>query len=191
MNNPYKPPDSSLSKTLKRTFTTALITPLSVLMVILIFAGYIYFFFTNEEVDIFGYFTSISFEVFLASQAGMILLTIFTKKQLDAFLVQHPVISDQKPLENLKPVARAIMFLALIHLLLPGIGSLAAIMSILNYGGMISIGVVGVSIITGIVTKASSKSEERIKQIECTETTLEKELTDILYCWQHKPFPNF
>jgi hypothetical protein len=191
MNNPYKPPQSPVGKLLERTFATPLVTPLSVLMVILIYAGYAYFFFTTEQTGKLIYFTAISFEIFVASQIAMMFLTILARKQLDGFLARHPVISDQVSLERLKPVARTNMYLALTHLLLLGLGSLTAIMSILNYGGMISLAVVGITLVVAKVSKWSSGSEERLKQIECTDAKLEEELTGIFHCWQHKPFPNF
>jgi len=191
MNNPYKSLESSFDKALERVFAAPLVAPLSALMVILIYAGYAFYFFTSKETGNLAYFTDISFEVFVASQIGMILLTILIRKRVDGFLVRHPVISDQISLENLKPVARTNMHFALMHLLLLGLGSLTAIMSILNYGGMTSIAVVVFAIVTAKVTEWGSSSEARIKQIECTDARLEKELSDIFHCCQHKPFPNF
>jgi hypothetical protein len=56
---------------------------------------------------------------------------------------------------------------------------------------LISIAVVALALITARVTKWVSKSEDRIKQIECTDPRLERELVEIFHCWQHKPLPNF
>jgi magnesium-transporting ATPase (P-type) len=191
MNNLCKPPQSPVDKLMERALATPLVTPLSVLMVILIYTGYAYFFFTSEEAGKLTFLAAMSFEIFLACQIAMILLTILARKQLDGFLARHPVISDQVSLESLKPVVRTNMLFALTHLLLLGLGSLTAIMSILNYGGMISLAVVAVTLVVARVTKWSTGSEERLKQIECTDAGLEKELTGIFHCWQHRPFPNF
>jgi hypothetical protein len=191
MNDPYRPPESALDREHRRNFSPSLVTPLSVAMVVLIYAGYAYYFFSGEQDGVLASVTGISFEVFLASQAGIILIGLFTRKQLNAYLRRHPVICDRLALEHLKPVARANMHNALVNLFLLGLTSLTAIMSILNYGGMISIAVVVVSLASGRVCKWCARSEEKIKQIECSDAALERELTAILHCWQHKALPNF
>ena len=191
MTDLYKPPESNLSKPQKRTFRTPLIVPLTVLMVVCIYAGYAYYHFTAEEKGLFQLFASISFEVFVGTQIGMIFIALFTKQQLDKFLELYPSISDQASLDKFKPVARTNMYLSLVNLFLLGLGALTAIMSILNYGGLVSIIIVILALATGRVTKWCTESEERIKQIECADSKLEKELNEIFYCWQNKPFPNF
>jgi len=191
MNNPYKSPESSLKRELRRNFSTPLVVPLSVLMVIGIYAGYTYFFFVGGEKEIFSFLKNLSFEIFLASQVGMILIAIFAKNLLDNFLIQFPKISDQNSLQKLKSVARPNMYFALVQLLLLGLSSLTAIMSILNHGGVVAVVVAVVVIISVKIHKWYGKAEEKVKQIECTDTSLEKELTDIFHCWQHKLFPNF
>lgn len=191
MGNPYRAPESSLKNSLRRTFSTPLIAPLTILMVVFIYAGYTYYFFTSEQTGIFAYLKSISFEIFIACQTGIILLTFFIKKQLDNFFNQHPIIKDKMSLEVLKPVVRTNMYSALLQLFFICVSALTAVMSILNYGGMISIVVIVLAIFTGRITKWARKSEENLKQIECPDEALEKELNDILHCWLHKPLPNF
>ena len=171
--------------------TTPLVVHFCVLMVVLIYAGYAIYFFSADITGLFVYLADISFELFLASQVWIVLLTISSKRQLEGFLERHPAISDSSSLERFKAVARMNMYYALVFLLLLGLGSLAAVMSILNYGGITAIAVLLVAFLTGSVTRWASSAESRIKQINCTDATLEEELRNIFYCWQHRPFPNF
>jgi hypothetical protein len=94
-------------------------------------------------------------------------------------------------LENLKPIARSNMYYALLHIPMLGVGALAAVVSILNYG-LVNAGlVIAISVLTGRIVKGVKASEERIQQIECASDELEAELEEIIKCWLHKPLPNF
>lgn len=191
MTNPYTPPESSLQNSQRRTFKTPLITPISIIMVIGIYVGYTYFHFSDSNSDLFAFLKLVSFEIFLGSQIGMVLLTILIKRKIDAFLDSHPTINNQASLDELKPVARTNMYSSLIFFFLLGLGSLAGIMAIYSYGGLISIAVVILVLVTGRIAKWGSKSEDRIKQIQCDDPVIEKELNAILHCWDSKPFPKF
>jgi hypothetical protein len=187
MKNPYLSPKENT----KRVFKTPIIAPLSVIMVVAIYAVYIYFHTTSEEIEIFVYLKSISFEVFLLCEAGIVFLILYNKKQLDSFLHNFPSIENRHSLECLKPIARTNMYSSLFVLVFLALGSLTSIISILNHGLLKSILVALLTILAAKLLKWYVSSEQKIKHIECSDESLEKELNDILQCWIHKPFPNF
>ena len=187
MENPSLPPENRN----KRVFKTPLIVPLSVVMVVAIYAGYVFFYITNEEAGFFAYFKAISFKVFILCEIGIISLILYNKKQLDNFLYNVPIIENKNNLESLKPIVRTNMYSSLFMLLFLGLGSLAAIMSILNHGVFKGILVAVLSVAAAKLIKWYNPSEEKIKNIKCTDESLETELNNMLQCWIHKPLPNF
>lgn len=187
MKNPYLPPKNSQ----KRIFKTPIIVPISVILVVLIYAGYIFFYATSEETGLFAYLKSISFEVFLLCEVGIVSLILYNKKQLDNFLYNYPSIDNRNSLECLKPIVRTNMYSSLFMLIFLSLGSLTAIMSILNHGLVKGILVVILSLSVAKLINWYNSSEQKIKYIGCSDESLEKELNDILQCWLHKPFPNF
>ena len=191
MTNPYKAPESNLKNPPKRIYKTPIIVPLSILIVVCIYAGYSYVYYAGVDQSRFAFFKNISFGVFVGTQIGMNLLAIVTMRQIDAFLKEHPSISSRSSLESLKPIARTNMYAALLYFFFLALGSLAAIVAILKFGGIISISVAVLAVATVILAKWASRAEERLKQIECSNPEVEKELNEILHCWQNKPFPNF
>lgn len=160
-------------------------------MVVSIYIGYVIFFFNSEETELFAHFKEISFKVYLLCEMGMILVISFNKKLLDDFLKKHPVIDGELAIKRLKPIIRMNMYSVLFLLLFLGLGALTAVMSILNHGLAISLIVVALSILLSRVMKWYNHSEESVKQIECTNSTLENKLREILECWIHKALPNF
>lgn len=187
MTNPYHPPADSH----RRVFSTPIIVPISVLMVVTIYAGYILFHATSEETGLFALLKSISLEVFLLCEIGMSWLLLYNKRQLDGFLRDFPVIEDRKAIEILKPIVRTNMYSSLFMFLLMALGSLTAIMSILNHGLLKGVLVAVFCVMTAKLISWYTPSEEDTKQIECTDETLEVELNSMLQCWMHKPLPDF
>jgi len=187
MENPYRPPENKN----QRVFKTPLIVPLSVIMVVAIYAGYIYFFATSIETGFFAYLKGLSFEVFLLCEVGMVFLILYNKKHIEKFLFNYPKITNKKSLEVLKPIIRTNMYSSLFTLLFLGLGSLTAIMSILNHGSIKGLIVAVLSVGTAKLMSWYNPLEQKVKHIECTDELLEKELNDILQCWMHKPLPKF
>ncbi|RBP51684.1 hypothetical protein [Arenicella xantha] len=175
----------------RRVFKTPIIVPLSVVMVIAIYAGYVFFYATSEETGFFAYLKMISFEVFLLCEVGMVALILYNKRQLDRFLVDFPAIENRIDLAALKPIVRTNMYSSLFMIFFLALGSLTAIMSILNHGIIRGVLVAASSIATAMLINWYNPSEQKLKHIECTNDTLEVELNNILQCWMHKPFPNF
>ena len=187
MVNPYLPPEDNQ----RRVFKTPIIVPLSVVMVVAIYAGYVFFYATSEETGFFAYLKVISFEVFLLCEVGMVSLILYNKRQLDDFLCDFPVIENRNGLEKLKPIVRTNMYSSLFVILFLALGSLTAIMSILNHGVLKGVLVAVLSVATAKLINWYNPSEEKAKHIECTDEALEVELNNMLQCWMHKPFPNF
>jgi hypothetical protein len=162
-------------------------------MVFLIFGGYMYLHYTDaiDESGPFSHLIEISFEMYIFSQFAIILTSLINKSRIDKYLTNQPIIENKKSLENLKPIARSNMYYALLHIPMLGVGALAAVVSILNYG-LVNAGlVIAISVLTGRIVKGVKASEERIQQIECASDELEAELEEIIKCWLHKPLPNF
>lgn len=187
MENPYEPPKTQQ----RRVFSTPIIVPISVVMVVVIYFSYVFFFFNSEESGLFSLLTSVSFEIFILCEIGIVSAVIYNKKQLDGFLAEYPEIDSKLSIEKLKPIARTNMYSALFNLFFLGLGSLTAIMSILNHGLVKGVVVAILSIAAARMMKWYNSSEESIKQIKCTDQSLEIELKKILECWLHKPLPNF
>jgi hypothetical protein len=186
MENPYKAP-----KTQPRVFKTPLAVPFSVFMVVLIYFGYVFYFFNVQESGAVSFFKKISFEVFLLCQIGIVFTIFYNKKLLDSFFCEHPIINNRQALEELKPIVRTNMYSSLFSMFFIGLGALTAIMSILNHGIVKGVLVAMLSIAASGLVKWYSSSEENIKQIDCADPLLEVELKKILDCWLQKPFPNF
>lgn len=185
--DPYRPPAGEPT----RVFKTPIVVPLSVIMVIAIYAGYILLHVSGEEVGVFPYLQSISLEVFLLCEIGMVSLIACNKAQLDGFLKQYPTIANRQALDALKSIVRTNMVSALFMLAFLALGSLTAIISILNHGLAKAILVAVLSIATARLLSWYNPLEEKVKQIECRDAALEIELNEVLQCWMHKPFPNF
>jgi len=188
--SPYKS-NNAQEITERRVFKTPIIVPLSISMVILIFLGYPLLSFLDGNVEVLESLKSISFEVFVLCNFGLISLIITSKKHLNQFLNTYPVIQDFQALEAFKPVARTNMYSALIGFFFMGLGSLTAIMTIVNLGFMKSIIVVVLTIIAAIMMSRYTALEEKVKQIECVDENLEEELRAILDCWMNKALPDF
>lgn len=187
MTNPYLPPEESQ----KRVFKTPLIVPLSVVLVLAIYAGYVFFYNTSDGTGFLDFLKAISFQVFLLCEIGMVSLILYNKNLLDKFLREFPTIQNRQGLEALKPIIRTNMYSSLFMFLFLALGSLTSIMTIITYGGIIGISVAVLSVATAILINWYNRSEKKTKHIECTDNTLEPELNKILQCWIHKPFPSF
>lgn len=187
MKNPYLPPEENH----KRVFKTPLIVPLSVIMVIAIYAGYVFLYATDTETAFLAYLKGISFEIFLLCEAGMVSIILYNKRKLDQFLRHFPVIDSSEGLNQLKPIVRTNMYSSLFMILFLFLGSLTAIMSILNHGATEGLLVAALSVATAILIRWYNPAEQKLKNIECADEVLEVELNGILQCWMHKAFPDF
>ena len=183
---------SQPSKNVKqRVFKTPIIVPLSIIMVVAIYVGYVLLFFSGKDLEMFSLLKNISFEVYILCEIGILIATIYNRKLIDGFLTEYPIINGATAIEKLKPVIRTNMYSALFNFFLIALCSLTAIMSILNHSMEKGIFVGVLSVITVRIFKWYKHSEESIKQIDCPDQLLETELKEILECWLHKPLPNF
>ena len=187
MDDPYRPPQNGET----RVFKTPVFVPQSVVLVILIYVGYAYFYATRDGVAPLANLIDISFELFLLCEIGIASIIFFNKKQVDQFLSQYPSIESLATLEILKPIIRTNMYSALFSFLFLAIGSLTAIMTILNHGLIKALIVGALSWATAWLIKWYTPSEEKLKQIECTSEVANSELNNLLHCWVHKTLPDF
>lgn len=175
----------------RRVFKTPIIVPLSVAMVILIYVGYPVLNLMGDAPGILQQLKSITFELFILCEVGLMALLFSSKKHLVNFLERFPAIHNEESLDALKVIARTNMLSALLAFAFLGVGSLMAIMTLVNYGWGVRIVVVILSITTAIVCNLYSNYEERVKQIECLDSKLDEELSNVIDCWMNKAFPNF
>lgn len=175
----------------RRVFKTPFIVPLSSIAVILIFGGYSYYHLYNTVSGTQLGISSIVFEVFLLCEVGMMSLILYNKKIAKDFLARYPVIQCQNGLEYLKPFVRTNMYSTLLLMLFLALGATTAVMTMINLGWMKGTVVGFLSVTAAGVMNSYNVLEQKIKQIECTDSEVESELRDILDCWLHKAFPNF
>ena len=187
MEDPYSTPSSCE----KRVFKTPLIAPISVILVIVVYVGYSLYHGLSDNTEHLSVLKNISFELFLFCEFGIISLIIYNKIHLDKYLSTYPTIASQESLNELKPIARTNMYSSLLTLFFLLVGSLTAIVTILNHGIIKAVIVAVLSIIAGKIMKWYNASEHKIKNIACSNETLNNELESILNCWIHKAFPNF
>lgn len=176
----------------KRLFAPLTIGPIWSAIVVWFFIGYMIFsWMVSEGEGLFTHLKEISFEIYVICQIGMVAIMFCNKKLIDNFLEKHPVIDSELAIIKLKPILRVNMYSALLFLFLLGLGILAATISVLNHG-LVIILIVGLSFFLpfGLV-KWYAHSEENIKQIECTDSMLDRKLRNILGCWMNKALPNF
>lgn len=176
----------------KRLFSPSTIGPIWSAIVVWCFIGYVIFSWIVSEGDgLFTHFKEISFEVYIICQAGIAAITLYNKKLFDDFLEKYPVINNELAVRELKPILRMNMYSTLLFLFLLGLGILTAVISVLNHG-LVVIVIIGLLFILPFgLAKWYAHSEEKIKQIECTNSTLDSKLRNIIECWMNKALPNF
>ncbi len=174
-----------------RVFKIPIITPLSVLMVIVIYVGYTLFQGQTENIKIFDVLRGISFQLFIFCEIGLVTLVVYNKLQLEAYLVKYQAITSLDSLEALKKIARTNMYSSLFTLFFLGLGSLTAIMTISNYNFITGVIVAALAIFASILMQWYNPAEQKIRNIACDNEALEDELNSVLQCWIHKPFPTF
>lgn len=176
----------------KRLFAPLTIGPIWSAIVVWFFIGYAIFSWIVSEGDgLFTHFQDISFEVYIICQLGIATVVFYNKKLFDIFLEKHPVINNELAIRELKPILRINMYSTLLFLFLLGLGILAAVISVLNHGLVIIVIVVLSFILPLELIKWYTHSEEKIKQIECTNSTLNNKLRNIIECWMNKALPDF
>jgi hypothetical protein len=174
-----------------RVFTTPLVVPISVAMVICIYLGYTSFHFSGGDLGIFEHFVGAAFTVSLLSQVGIVGTLMYNSKLLQNVFINSPVISQQSQIEELKPVVRTNMYSALFVFFMMATGALSAIVSIINDEWVYKIIVMSLGFVTMSVMARYTSVEERIKNLPAETPELERELNKVLQCWMHKPLPNF
>ncbi|MDO3386133.1 hypothetical protein QWI17_09825 [Gilvimarinus sp. SDUM040013] len=175
----------------RRRLKTPVVVPLSIAMVSVLVLGYPLLKILRADIGILESFEPISLPLFALSQIGLCVLVILTARELKTFLYRYPVIDSVESLQALKPVARTNMHAALLAFFFLGVGSLSGIMALINNGIGVKIVVFIIYIATMVLFAIYNSIENKVKQIECMDESLETELRKILDCWLHKALPNF
>jgi len=175
----------------RRVFKTPIIVPLSVLMVVVIYFGYAVIKFNGNDLGVFEGFKSYALTTFILCEIGLIGLVLTNRKFLINFLTRFPAIHNQESMDALKVIARTGMFSALIMFFFLGVGSLTAIMVILDGGWLQKLIVLAMTFYASFMCSTYSSYEKRVKEIECLDENFADELESVLNCWFHKTFPNF
>ena len=175
----------------QREFKKPLIIPITVVMVVVIHFGYIVLSVSGVDQGILTYFKSYSFEILVLCEVGMLSMIFHNKKIVDSYLSRYEEIHSREELEELKSIVRVNMYAALLAILFLAIGTLTAVMTIVNDSYLKGVIVAALCTITAKVMKWYTPSEQKLKKIPTSNQELENELKDILECWMHRTLPNF
>lgn len=175
----------------KRVYKTPIIVPASVVMVIVIHFGYVLLSASGADQSILTALSDVAFEVLVMCEVGMMTMIFHNKKKVDSFLEKYATIDSRGSLEELKPIIRTNMYSALFTVIFLALGTLTAIMTIVN--DTYIMGFVAAALCVGAAKAINwyNPSEQDLKQIKCTDPELENELELIFKCWLHKALPNF
>ena len=162
--------------TSERVFKTSIIVPLSVIMVIMIHFGYIFLYESGVDQGFLFAVSEISFEVLVLSEVGIMSVLFHNKGKVDSFLKKYPKIENRAAINELKPILRTNMYSSLLVFVLLATGSLSAIMTIINDTFVTSLIVLALVVAASAAFRRYTPSEQALKQIECSDSELEKEL---------------
>lgn len=174
-----------------RVFKKSLIVPISVVMVIVIHFGYILLNTSGLNQGILTSLQNISFEVLVLCEVGILSLIFHNKGKVDLYLNTYSEVNSREALETLKPIIRTNMYSALFTMFFLALGTLTAIMTIMNDTSLKGNIAAALCVIAAVAINWYNPSEQKLKQIPTANRELEEELTEIMECWMHKAFPNF
>lgn len=180
-----------MRKSNRRTFKRSLIVPVTVVMVVVIHFGYVLLSVSGTDQGILTSLIGYSFEVLALCEVGMLSMIFHNKKLVDAYLSRYKEIDSRAALEALKPIVRTNMYSALLTIFFLAVGTLTAIMTIMNdsfFKGAIA---AALCVLAAKAINWYNPSEQELKQIPTSDQELEEELMSIIECWLHKAFPNF
>ncbi len=196
------------------TLLVPVLVPLAIIVMILVYAFYIVDSINQNQVEnefnknvvehqgdkqkakrenekLFYYVEKMSFGVFLLSQMGQIFLCLYSKRQLDGFLKQYPVIENQKMLERLKPLIRINMYFVPIGIFFIGLAILTGLICLAPNGRIQASIVIVLWGISTVIAIGCSNTEKKIRGLDCTNATLEEELESLSHSWLKRLFPDF
>ena len=182
----YSNPESDMSSMDKeREFKVPLVALISPVVMILIYVGYVVVSSTGNE-GLFDSLKPISFNVFLLCELALLFLIVYSKKQLDGFLKLHPVIRDREALLMLKPVLMNNSHAAMTLMFFLVLGAITSIVTIANAKDFEGAVVSGLCLLAMGFMAWYNPSEQKVKQLKCTDESLEEELIAILGKWGNK-----
>lgn len=168
----------------ERKFKIPLGSVLSVLMVIGIFAGYGVAD-SMGSIGVLEFLRPLSFYMFLLIEVALLIVILICKMRLDGFLSEHPTISNVESLNSLRSLAKENSRYSILTLILIGLGTLTAVITISNKDGF-SIYVGPLVVCAMFIMAWYRPTEEKIQQLKCTSSELDKELISILDKWGNK-----
>lgn len=190
-NNDSELGDWSTETTGERKFKKHWIEIATVLLVIIIFIGYIIL-----HVSSLGEFNSerlsaVAFPALIACQMIQIAIIFRSYYLIKTFLNQHSVISEIEQLEQLKPIVSQCMIMALVFIFMMLASMLLAAVVFTSWD--IQYGIITAFSLTlvAIIMKWYTPHENKLKQINATDPLLEKELESILQSWHNDGLPKF
>ncbi len=160
-------------------------------MVVVIHFGYVLLSASGTDQGILTPLIGYSFETLVLCEAGMLSMIFHNKKIVDSYLSTYQEIDSRVALEELKPIVRTNMYSSLLTIFFLAVGTLTAIMTIINDRFYIGVIAAVLCVLTAKAMNWYNPSEQKLKQIPASNEELESELRDILECWLHKAFPNF
>lgn len=188
MSNPYKVPESQLSREVgASSFATLLVA-----LVVVIHFGYIFLYILDAEGStILGSLKAHSFNIFMLCMLFQGTLAVNLKFRMDSFSRSHPRISDQNGLESLKSIIRINMYSALLYIPVLLVSALTGVMSVLPFEGVKSLTVMIMGIGVSGILHWVKLSETIVKNIRAENVEHNQEIESLIHCWFGKALPNF
>ncbi len=163
----------------------------AVLLVIIIFIGYLIL-----QVTSFGQFSSeklnsVAFPAFVFCQIFELFIILRSQFLIKNFMQSNPIINDSQALDQLKPIVSQCMIMALFFIGLLLLSMFLAAVIFINWNAMYSV-ITAISLAAlSMVLKWYTPYEEKLKQIKSNDPLLEPELNTILQSWQNNFLPKF
>ncbi len=163
----------------------------TVLLVIIVFLGYIILHVTSSGKFSSVKLTSIAFPAFVLCQFLELSIILRSLYLIKNFMQVYPVIIDITALDKLKPIVSQCMIMALVFIVLLIISMILAAVIFTNwgifYGTVTAISLTSMS----LILKWYSPYENNLKQIKSIDPLLEPELNAILQSWHNDALPKF
>ena len=165
---------------------------LIVLLALVSYGGYYLFNQFNPETTLWDGLKEHSVELFALALIGIMAVYLMSAFNLRQFRKRHPEINSEQALDELKPVVRRCMWLALsaIGFIVVGFGALAMLSDF--YGGKSGM-IAGVilTVVSVVFSQWYDPQEKAFKQIRCIDPNLELEVQMIFNSWEKNLIPKF
>ena len=117
-------------------------------------------------------------------------VTLWSRAQVGAFLVDTPSIATEADLDRFKELARLEMYLALTLIVLLGAGIITGLVLVRRYGIMGLLVVILVNVVVFGLGMLHKAVEDKAKKLQTTDA-LKTEYRRVCYAWAKKALPDF